>query len=312
MLAYLIDAPFNDDNWLFEIKWDGYRAIGEVKGDKVNLYSRSFKSFNTIYPEIVEALQKLKIEAIFDGELVIINKKGLSDFQAMQNYQRDKKGHLHYCIFDLLYWKGKDLRDTPLIERKALLEKILKKSKDPRLVYSDHILSKGKELYKLAQKKHIEGIMAKEIHSPYESKRSRNWLKIKTHGRQEVIICGFTQPRGSRKAFGSLIIGVHEKGVLRYAGHVGGGFDEKSLTRIKAILLPLITPKCPFTIVPKTNMPVTWVKPKLLCEVSFAEWTREGIMRQPIFMGLRSDKTAAKVIHEKPIQRRRSKINKSR
>lgn len=300
MLASLIDKPFDSPDWIFEIKWDGYRAIGEADGKKVQLYSRTFQSFNKIFHPIVEALETLDTQAIFDGEVVVLDKKGKSDFQSLQNYQKTGKGDIRYYIFDVLYFNGRDLRSLPLIERKVQLRTIL--PKDPRslLQYSDHIDGQGKKFYAAALKKGLEGIMAKEKQSPYESKRTKKWLKIKTHKRQEAIICGFTQPKGSRQKFGALVLGVYKRGTLIYVGLVGGGFDTQMLNDIKRKLDPLIIKKSPFP-KPLTLKNVTWVKPKYLCEVSFAEWTQEGQMRQPIFKGLRTDKNPKEVKHEVPI-----------
>lgn len=281
MLAYVAEEPFDDPDWLFETKWDGYRAIADISHQTVALYSRNNQSFNQRFSPIVKALQKLDIDAILDGEIVIL-KDGVADFQALQNYS--KTGNIRYVVFDLLYLEGKDLRELPLLKRKEMLQQIMPKR--GVIQYSGHVLEKGKRFFAAARKKQLEGVIAKEIHSSYASRRSRSWLKIKTHARQEVVICGFTAPRGSRKHFGALIAGIYENRVLRYAGSVGGGFDEKSLADLKSKLEPLVTSQCPFK--RKLDIKATWVKPKLIGEVSFADWTQEGLMRQPIFMGLRS------------------------
>lgn len=301
MLAHLAETSFDSQDWLFEIKWDGFRAISEIRGEEVKLYSRNFKSFNERFPIIVEALQKLNIQAIFDGEIVILTKEGKSDFQALQNYQTEMEERLRYIIFDLLYYDGVDLRTHKLLERKQILKKILADHEDSILLFGDHILNQGKRLLSEAKKENIEGIIAKKIQSPYQSTRSRDWLKIKTHQRQEAVICGFTSAQGSRQQFGALILGVYEKDKLTYVGRVGGGFNRESLSRVMEHLKPLITQKSPFEVIPKINVPVFWVKPKLMCEVSFAEWTKEGYMRQPIFMGLRFDKKSKEVKHEEAL-----------
>lgn len=292
MLGFLGDKPFDSPEWLFEVKWDGYRAIAEVEGAKVKLLSRNFKSMNARFPPIVNALKELGVEAIFDGEIVILDERGVSHFQTLQNYQKSGLGDLRYCIFDLLYLHGKDLRPLPLIERKKILKSLLPASSTSILLYSDHILAKGKEFFRAIQKQNLEGLMGKQIQSPYESGRSRAWVKIKTHASQEAVICGFTAPRGGRQLFGALILGVYDQRVLKYIGRVGTGFDRSLLSEVMQKLKPLITKTCPFTVPPPTNAnaSVTWVKPKLVCEVSFAEWTNEGSLRQPIFVGLRTDK----------------------
>lgn len=300
MLAFLTDKAFDSLNWLYETKWDGFRCLAEVEYDTAELYSRSFQSFTSRFKPILEELKLLQVKAIFDGEVVVIE-NGKSSFQALQNYQRTGKGDLRYYIFDFLHFEGHDLRDLPLIKRKELLRKLLPPKKNSCLQFSKHVLEKGRKAFADAEKKGLEGIIAKEIHSPYCSKRSRDWLKIKTHARQEAIICGFTEPKGSRKKFGALILGIYREGELHYAGHVGGGFDQNSLADLSQKLTPFITSQCPFRKVPKTNTPVTWVKPKLICEVSFHEWTADNRMRQPIYKGLRSDKEAKEVRKETPI-----------
>lgn len=299
MLAVLVDEPFDNKEWLFEVKWDGFRALAFITPKEVELKSRNRLSFNHKFPEIVKELEAVRNRVILDGEIVAIDSKGVSHFQLLQNYQQ-KQGVLCYYVFDILYKDGKDLRDLPLIERKKILKEFLKQLSLPHIRYSDHILTKGIEFFHAAEKEHLEGIVGKKIDSPYLSKRSADWVKIKTILRQEVVICGFTDPKGSRSFFGALIAGVYEKGILRYVGHVGGGFDEETLQQVYKALKPLVIKKCPFENEPKVNMPVTWVKPKFLAEVSFAEWTQEGIMRQPIFQGLRMDKKAKSVKREEP------------
>lgn len=302
MLAYLTDSSFDGEDWLFEIKWDGFRAIAELDGNNVELYSRTFKSFNDLFSPVVDSLKSLDLQAtIFDGEIVVVDDKGRSDFQSLQNYQRTREGNLRYYIFDLLFFRGEDLRELPLIERKDKLKKLLPKSSTSLLQYSDHIIDKGKKAFEAAEKLNLEGIIAKRMDSLYTSKRSRDWLKVKTHARQEAVICGFTAPQGSRQKFGSLILGVYDEGDLHYIGHVGGGFNSKLLTEVMAMLQPLIVKESPFKERIKANSPVTWVKPKLVCEISFAEWTQGNHVRQPIFLGIRPDKEPKQVKKEEAI-----------
>jgi bifunctional non-homologous end joining protein LigD len=295
MLATLVDKPFDRKGWLFEIKWDGYRAIAEIDKD-IKLYSRYGNLFNDKYPEIVEGLKKVGHRAVLDGEIVALDAEGRSQFQLLQDYQKTHRGNLLYYVFDILWLDGRDLRKLPLWERKKILKSTLPEIKN--IKYSDHIEEKGKKFFALAIKKNIEGIMAKDGSSPYLSGRTKSWLKIKNVNEQEVIIGGFTQPRQSRKYFGALVLGVYERGKLIYVGHSGSGFDEASLADLYDKMKPLITKECPFKIEPKTNEPATWLKPKLVAQVKFAEWTRDGIMRQPIFLGLREDKSAKEVRRE--------------
>lgn len=302
MLATLVDKPFNDKDWIFEIKWDGYRALAYLDGKNVNLVSRNEKSFNERYSTLVSELKNLNTNAVLDGEIVVQNKQGRADFQSMQNYQRTGEGTLIYYVFDLLSINGKDLRQEPLIKRKEILKEFLSEGKHPHIVYNDHIVEKGTEFFKKASEKDLEGIIGKYALSTYEERRSTNWVKIKHSKRQEFLIGGFTQPKGGRKNFGALLIGIHKGNDLIYTGHVGGGFDTKLLEEISKKLTPLIQAKCPFKNEPKTNTPATWVKPKMICEVSYAEWTSEGILRQPIFQGLRSDKSPDEVTREMPKQ----------
>lgn len=301
MLSKVKKEPFDDPDWLFEVKYDGYRAIAEIEEGKANLYSRNQKSFNQKYAPIVAALKGLPHSAVLDGEVVVLNPSGRSKFQWLQNYQNTKKGTLCYYVFDLLYLNGYELYDLPLTERKKFLEQIVTELNNPSIIYSDHIVEKGKAFFKEAQGKQLEGIMGKRADSPYrKNTRSNDWLKIKTSMRQEAVIAGFTEPRGSRKQFGALVLGVYEKGKLEYIGHTGGGFNSNSLKMMMEKLKPLIRKTSPFPKKIKTNMPVTWVKPELVCEIDFTEWTGEGHMRHPIFQGLREDKKAKEVVREIP------------
>ncbi len=300
MLATLVKEPFDDEEWLFEVKWDGFRAFAFLNQNKIELKSRNNLSLNSKFPIIIKDLQKIKEKVILDGEIVVLDPHGRSDFQLMQNYQ-EKGGALYYYVFDLLYLNGKSLRDLPLIERKELLKKIIDGSNVNQLRYSKHIIKDGKAFFHEAAKKHLEGIIGKKILSSYQSKRSNDWVKIKTQLRQEVVIGGFTEPRGSRKEMGALLVGIYDENhQLQYAGHVGGGFNAKTLKEIVSRLTPLIQEKSPFTLPPKPNAPVTWVKPKLICEVSFSEWTKDNHMRQPIFQGMREDKDPKSIIREIP------------
>jgi bifunctional non-homologous end joining protein LigD len=294
MLATLTDKPFDRDDWVYEIKWDGYRAVSYLSNGKVNLLSRKLISFNKKFPLIVDALKAWKVKAVVDGEIVALNDAGNPDFQALQNYVKNgQKAKLVYYVFDLLWYDGKDFTGLPLVQRKQALQQILPED-DPVIYFSDHITGKGTEFFNAATDKGLEGIMAKRADSTYAvDSRSQSWLKIKNNQKMEAIICGYTEGRHSRKHFGALILGKYEGSTLKYIGHTGGGFNDRSLKELHEQFQDLITDKSPFKVKPKTNMPVTWLKPELVCEVKFAEVTADGILRQPIFLGLREDKEAA-------------------
>jgi bifunctional non-homologous end joining protein LigD len=299
MLATLIDAPFDDPDWVYEMKWDGYRAVAEIEDGKVALYSRNGKSLAKKFSPVADALKKFRFDAILDGEIVATDDQGVPDFQLLQDYQKTGKGHLLYYVFDLVYLEGHDLTGLPLIKRKEILKKILPDSS--RIRFSDHIEKDGKAFFKVVKEKGLEGIVAKHGQSKYRiGARSKQWLKVKTHLAQEAVIAGFTQPRGGRKGFGALALGVFEGDGLVFIGHCGGGFNAESIMEIRGKLDPLIRKKCPFKILPETNTEVTWVKPELVCEVVFHEWTGEGLMRQPVFSRLREDKAAREVVRESP------------
>jgi bifunctional non-homologous end joining protein LigD len=297
MLAKESVSAFSDKEWVYEIKWDGYRAIAEVNKKNVSLYSRNGNTFNESYPIVVDALQKLNIKAILDGEIVALDENGMPKFQFLQDYGNDQSYPLVYYVFDILSLNGKDTTDLPLLERKELLKKVLNKSDVVK--YSDHIEEKGEEFFEVAKSRDMEGIMAKKADSHYHpGARTREWLKIKHHQTQEAIIAGFTEPSGSRKFFGALILAVKEGKDLRYIGHTGGGFNFQTLKEVYGRLKPLIQKNSPFKTIIKTNMPVTWVKPVLVCEIKHAEFTKGGHMRQPIFLRLRDDKKANEVTKE--------------
>ncbi len=300
MLATLTEKAFSKPDWLFELKWDGYRCLSFVDGTDIRLYSRNEHSFNDRFPTIAKALRHFsKHTVVFDGEIVALDKTGRPEFQTLQNSEREP-ANIAYMIFDLLYLDGQDLRSYPLTERKALLAELLKKA-PARILYSDHIVKDGKKLYSKAKKMGMEGIMAKAANSRYEvGIRSTNWLKIKTSQRQEAVIAGFTEPRGSRKKFGALVLGVYEGKHLQYIGHTGTGFDDDSLARLYKTMQPLVTKTSPFEKKIKTNAPVTWLKPTLVAEIKFSEWTRDHTMRQPVFLALREDKPAKDIVHEEP------------
>lgn len=301
MLTTLVPSPFDDPNWLFETKWDGYRVLACVDGG-VALYSRNGKSFNALFPELVQELSRLRTSCILDGEVVILDKKGKSHFQLMQNYQKTQEGDLHYYAFDLLFLGGKDLRKEPLEVRKKLLHSLLAGKSLTLTRYSKHVEEKGIAFFARAKKLGLEGIIAKRRGSLYRSTRGKDWLKIKTQQRQEVVIGGFTKPQGSRKRFGALLLGVYEKGELKFIGQVGTGFSEGVLEEVYQKMVPLINRKSPFSGEIHKDKEVTWIRPKLVAEVAFTEWTQGAKLRHPAFKGLRIDKKPAQVKREEKCQ----------
>jgi bifunctional non-homologous end joining protein LigD len=296
MLATLDNQPFDSPDWLFEIKWDGYRAIASLNKGKVELVSRNNISLKK-YTPIADALQELKMNAVLDGEIVVLDEKGHASFQMLQQWTKEQKGFICYQVFDLLWYDGYDLTGLPLIERKKILQNILPKNEYIR--YCDHVLERGKEMYALSEQLGIEGVIAKKINSTYTAGvRSKNWLKLKNVHVLEAVIAGFTKGRNSRKYFGALILGEYEHNKLKYIGHTGSGMDEKTVKEVYQKLEPLITDDCPFEKKPKTNMPATWVQPKLVCTVKYQERTKDGILRIPIFQALREDKKVTDIKRE--------------
>lgn len=294
MLATLADAPFDDPDWVFETKWDGWRAQLRWDGESTRLISRSGKPLDALFPELAGSGGLLKAgPCLLDGEVVALDAEGRPRFQLLQNRLKGKvrpggDGRIVYYAFDCLHLEGRDLTACALPDRKGLLEAIVP-AKDP-IRYSAHFEGQGKRVFREAVKFGFEGVIAKRKAGTYVKGRSADWLKIKTRLRQEVVIAGMTAPRNSRAHFGSLVAGLYRDGELVFAGHVGGGFDARLLKETHALLSPLKTKACPFRAEPKTNEKVEWLAPKAVAEVEFAEWTEDGRMRQPVFLGLRPDK----------------------
>lgn len=305
MLPTLADAPFDSDDWLFEVKWDGVRAMCLVARRGVTALSRTGKDLMRQFPELSglrEAFARLPV--VVDGEIVSLDRKGHSSFQRLQprlNRTRESDeadtARVNFVAFDLLGQGATDLRDRPLEERKSRLELALRDT-DGFALYSKHVLGTGKRLFAQAARHGIEGMVAKRLVSPYRSGRSRDWLKIKTVMRQEFAIVGWTEPRGSRDHIGALLVGYYDGGVLKYAGHVGTGFDAATLSELHRRLKPLETKRRPLAEAPKTNSPAHWVRPRLVAEIKFGEWTRDGILRQPVYVGLRTDKRPQDCVRE--------------
>ncbi|MGR4065710.1 MAG: DNA ligase D [Vulcanimicrobiaceae bacterium] len=300
MLATLVDEPFDDDDWLFELKWDGYRALCSIdERGKLALTSRNGKDLLATFPELGDlscAFASLPIEV--DGEIVSLDSQGRPQFQNLQ-YHAKSNEPLHYACFDVLYADGRDLRKTPLERRKATLERLI--GDDGIAFYSKHVVGKGRALFAKAQQSGLEGIIGKKRDSTYQERRSRDWVKIKARLEQEFVIGGWTEPRGSRKGFGALLMGVYEGKSLRYCGSVGTGFTENALRDLLARLKKIERKTSPFVNEVTTTEAAHWVVPELVAQVHFAEWTRDGYLRQPAYLGLRLDKAAKEVVLEKAV-----------
>lgn len=309
MLATLVDEPFDDPDWIYEVKWDGYRTLGYVNKGEVELLSRNNKSFNEKFYPIHQILGKWKINAVLDGEILVLNEKGISDFGSLQNWRSEADGDLVFYVFDLLWYEGKNLMELPLIARQKILKEILP-TVDDNVRLSKVFNASGRDFFKAAERMGLEGIIAKKANSVYSSNlRSREWLKIKVSKRQEVVIGGFTRNEDTTKAFSSLLLGVYEGGKLHYTGKVGTGFSSKQQKEMLDVFKPLIVEESPFSSEPAYNKPsrfrpnppkakATWLKPELVCEIAFAEVTTDGVFRHPSFQGMRSDKKAKEVIRE--------------
>jgi bifunctional non-homologous end joining protein LigD len=298
-LAKLDDKIFDDDNWIYERKLDGYRALGYT-GKEARLISRNDIDFSAKYKKIIAELKAIKRDAILDGELVVEDSKGQSRFQDLQLYNADSKDkQLKFYVFDLLSLDGHDLRGIELIKRKELLKALIENLDSTSIIYNDHIVGKGTELFAKAKTKGWEGIIGKDATSYYESgKRTDRWRKFKLQLSQEAIICGYTAPTGSRSHFGALILGIKQGDQLRYIGNCGTGFNEAALKELYKKLELLETDKKPFKEKVHNRTKVTWLKPELVCEVWYAEWTADGHLRHPVFKGLRTDKEKEEVVME--------------
>jgi bifunctional non-homologous end joining protein LigD len=290
MLATLADSPFKNPDWVFEEKYDGVRILAYKEGSRITLLTRNNIDRTQDFASIAEALKKLKPRTLLlDGEVIVADKKGVSRFQLLQR----GTGQPQYAVFDCLYADGKDLRKQPLQARREILERSVKPASP--LLLAKRLSSDGVAAFEIASRKGFEGIVAKRVMSPYISGRSREWLKVKVHQEEEFVIGGFTQPTGSRKYIGALLLGVYSGDKLRYVGKVGTGFDENTLRELHDKFQGLITKENPFP-APIKEKDVTFLRPELVAQISFSEWTRDGRLRQPVFLGLREDKNAKEVV----------------
>ena len=316
MLATLVDEPFSSADWLYEIKWDGYRAIAFIEDGNLRLVSRNQNEMTSLYPELQSLPRQVKAnQAILDGEVVALDEHGRSSFSLMQQRagirsgvkrtRQDSSIPVLYYVFDLLYLDGYNLMKVALEQRKQLLHSIITPSSVLR--YSEHFVNEGERLFEAARAQGLEGIVAKRRNSCYEQKRSREWLKMKITRRQECVIAGYTDPRGSRENFGSLVLGLYnDQGRLVHVGNAGAGFNASTHSDMWKRLHKLETDKNPFGAKIESTRRPHWVKPELVAEIKFSDWTHEGQsgavkMRAPVFEGLRFDKPPRECVFEKAI-----------
>jgi bifunctional non-homologous end joining protein LigD len=301
MLASIAEGPFDNKDWLFEIKWDGYRAIAELQKGKLKFYSRNGIDFTERFPSIVQALKKINHDVVIDGEVVLLNEKNLPDFQKLQLYENHLNYPLQYYAFDMLRLDGKDMEGLPLADRKKLLKQLLKNNKtlNKTIRYCDHIETHGIEFLQRAKEQGLEGIMAKRKDSLYtEGYRTKDWLKIRNILGTEVVIAGYTAPQGGRTHFGSLVIASKKGKKWEYRGHVGTGFSAALLKTLKEKMQPFETDESPFSEKVPVNGKVTWLRPRLVADIAYTEITRDNIFRHPVFLRLRDEKTIQSVNDE--------------
>jgi bifunctional non-homologous end joining protein LigD len=295
MLASLAREPFHRAGWVYEEKYDGYRIVAYKDGRQVRLFSRNAIDRAARYPQIADAIRALRpATLVLDGEAVVFDRASISRFQLLQRGATDSV----FVVFDCLFLNGKDLRREPLSVRRAALETVLSSgassSSRSTLRLSQRLAADGFAAYKAAARKGLEGLVAKELRSPYVESRSTHWLKVKVRQEDEFVIGGFTKPDGSRKYFGALLLGAYLEGKLHYIGKVGTGFDEQTLAALHRKLQPLVTPVSAFVDVPREKS-VSFVKPSLVAQISYSEITSDGKVRQAVFLGLRNDKAAKDV-----------------
>lgn len=309
MLATLVGEPFSNEGWQFELKLDGYRAMAYINNGKspftpgepdIDIRSRNDHSFNKKFVGIYDALKEWKINAVVDGEIVVVNDEGRPDFNRIQLWETQQEGDLVYYVFDLLWIEGINLMDEPLYKRREILKQVMPESGTIR--YSDHIDEVGVEFFEVAKENKLEGIIGKRKDSIYiPDSRSKSWLKIKAEEKHEAIICGYTRNADTEREFSSLVLGIYERGILKFIGQVGTGFNQHLQTELLTKMLPLSTKVSPFAPEPKLGVSTVWLKPFLVCEVKYTEITSEGLMRHASFQGLRNDKSAFELNIESPV-----------
>ena len=289
MLATLVRKPFHLSGWIYEEKYDGYRILAYKEGDRVTLLSRNANDRTATYASVARAVGQIRARTVLlDGEVVAFDKEGVSRFQLLQSGAASAV----YAVFDCLYVSGRDLSHEPQRTRRPAAESAIDAIKG--LMISRRLAENGLEAFKIARKRGYEGIVAKDISSPYIEGRSSKWLKVKVHQEEEMVIGGFTQPEGARRYFGALLLGAYENGELRYAGKVGTGFAEVTLASLHGKFKPLVQ-STPTFIDPPREKGVTYLRPKLVAQIAFQEWTADRKLRQPVFLGLRDDKRPEEV-----------------
>ncbi|MBV8483870.1 MAG: non-homologous end-joining DNA ligase [Verrucomicrobia bacterium] len=307
MMANTVKEPFDHPDWIFEPKLDGYRAIAVIdEAGQPHLWSRNGLTLEIKFPAVFKAVRKLKLRStILDGEIVAIDDQGIPRFQLLQKWQKQPTAPIAYYLFDVLWARGADVTGEAVLERRRQFKKII--SDVPGIQIGGYTEGVGKELFALAKGKGMEGIVAKRKDSIYQpGRRTSDWLKIKARLQQEFVVGGFTEGKGSRKNLGALLLGAYRNGKLHYFGHSGSGFTEKGIQDALKRMKPLSIEKSPFINPPRVSEKIQWLRPKLVCEVTFAEWTDDEQMRQTVFLGWREDKDSRDVVKEMPSPTARS------
>jgi len=290
MLATLVPEPFDRPGWVYEEKYDGDRILAYKEEGRVRLLSRNGKDRTANFPRIAAAIRTLQpVTLLLDGEVVVLDKKGVSHFQLLQQ----DKGEPVYAVFDCLFQEGKDLRREPLSMRRDVMERSIGSSKV--LLPSRRLAINGIEAFQVAKHQGYEGLVAKDLSAPYVEARSTKWLKVKVHQEDEFVIAGYTKPVGSRQHFGALLLGAFDKGKLHYVGKVGTGFDQKTLAALYRKFQPFVRSQ-PALWDPPREKGVVFLAPRLIAQISFQEWTADKKLRQPVFLGLRDDKRPQDVL----------------
>ncbi|PTQ82556.1 ATP-dependent DNA ligase LigD phosphoesterase module /ATP-dependent DNA ligase LigD polymerase module [Nitrosospira multiformis] len=304
-LATLVDEPpLDPEEWIYEIKFDGYRMLSRIEGGEVRLITRNGNDWSRKLPHLVKALGKLKLKSSWlDGEIALLDENGIPDFQSLQNaFDSAHTERIIYYLFDVPFYDGYDLRNASLVERRALLQKLFEAPIPDEIRFSDVFDASPAKILDSACRLGLEGVIGKRKTSVYVSRRSQDWIKLKCKNRQEFVIGGYTDPKGTRKGIGSLLLGFYDEDrKLRYAGNVGAGFSDKTLQDLRAKLDRIASTDSPFVKASGIDKNAHWVEPRLIAEVSFSEWTRGGHIRHSVFHGLRSDKKADVIVREKPV-----------